>query len=240
MRTKVFVLAAALSLPGAAMAQASQGYATGPGGAVWKTPYGLCWRTTSWTPAMATADCDPDLVRKPVAAPPPPPPPPAPAPVAPAPAPKPAPLPIAPAPEPKPAPAPAPKPAPKPATLTIGAAELFGFNQATLTPAGRAKLDAEVVERAKNEYSEIRVININGHTDRLGTAQYNQRLSERRAEAVRAHLVSRGMDNSKIETFGYGKTMPVKACPDQKNRKALIECLAPNRRVEIEINGTRR
>jgi OOP family OmpA-OmpF porin len=137
-------------------------------------------------------------------------------------------------------PAPAPKPAPaKPAPLTIGAAELFGFNQATLTPAGRAKLDKEVLGRARNEYADIRSIDINGHTDRLGTEPYNQKLSERRADAVRAYLVSRGMDGSKIESHGYGKNRPVKTCPNQV-RKALIECLAPNRRVEIEINGTRR
>jgi OOP family OmpA-OmpF porin len=131
------------------------------------------------------------------------------------------------------------KPAPPKPTLTIGAAELFGFNQATLAPAGRAKLDKEVIERSRNDYADIRSININGHTDRLGAADYNQKLSERRANAVRAYLVSRGMDGSKIVSHGYGKTMPVKSCRDQ-NRKALIACLAPNRRVEIEINGTRR
>jgi len=228
-----------------ANAQSSPGYWTDPaaGGAVWKTPFGLCWRASYWTSANATVECDPDLVPKPAAAPAPAPAPapvpvaPTPAPVAPVPI---SPVPIAPAPAPKPAPAPVAKPAPKPAPLTIGAAELFGFNQATLTPQGRAKLNTEVVERSNREYAEIRVMNINGHSDRLGSPQYNQQLSERRAEAVRAYLVSRGMDSSKIETFGYGKTLPVKACPDQKNRKALIECLAPNRRVEIEINGTRR
>jgi len=227
-----------------ANAQSSPGYWTDPaaGGAVWKSPYGMCWRSSYWSSANATAECDPDLVPKPAAPAPAPVPAPVPAPPAPAQAPAPvSPVPIAPAPPPKPEPAPVAKPAPKPpAPLTIGAAELFGFNQATLSPQGRAKLDTEIVERANREYSEIRSVNINGHTDRLGTPQYNQQLSERRAAAVRAYLVSRGMDVSKIETFGYGKTMPVKACPDQKNRKALIECLAPNRRVEIEINGTRR
>ncbi len=137
--------------------------------------------------------------------------------------------------------APPPKPAPlKPVPLTLGAAELFAFDRATLTAAGRAKLEKEVVDRVKQDYSDLRVININGHTDRLGGAQYNQRLSERRAEAVRNYLVSRGFDGSKIETYGYGKTMPVKSCPDQKNRKAVIECLTPNRRVDIEVQGTRR
>jgi OOP family OmpA-OmpF porin len=243
---RIAILAAALCLPCASPAQPVTGYATGPGAAIWKTPYGLCWRTTAWTAASATAECDPDLVRKPVAAAPPPPPPPAPV-VQPAPPPAPiaAPPPPPVAPIAKPAPAPAPKPAPaKSGPLTIGAAELFGFNQATLTPAGRAKLDKEVIQRANREYADIRAVNINGHTDRLGSPDYNQKLSERRAEAVRAYLVSRGMDGSKIESYGYGKTMPVKSCPDKvagkADRKALIACLAPNRRVEIEITGTRR
>ena len=245
MKTRTAFIAIALCAPAAAIAQATEGYATGPSSQVWKTPFGLCWRTTAWTAAHANAECDPDLVRKPVAAAPPPPPPapeirpaPPPAPIA---APPPPPV----APVAKPAPAPAPKPAPaKPGPLTIGAAELFGFNQATLTPAGRAKLDQEVIQRANREYADIRAVNINGHTDRLGSPDYNQKLSERRAEAVRAYLVSRGMDGSKIESYGYGKTMPVKSCPDRvagkADRKALIACLAPNRRVEIEITGTKR
>ena len=244
MKPRFVMLAIACTLPGAALAQATPGYATGPASAIWKTPYGLCWRTMQWSAANAMAECDPELVRKPVAAAPPPPPPAAPAPV-PIAKPEPAPAPIVTPPPPPPAPvakpAPAPKPAPaKPTPLTIGAAELFGFNQATLTPAGRAKLNKEVIDRSRTEYADIRSISINGHTDRLGAVAYNQRLSERRAEAVRAYLVSRGMERSKIETRGFGKDMPVKSCPDQKNRKALIECLAPNRRVEIAINGTRR
>ncbi|HXM80571.1 MAG TPA: OmpA family protein [Burkholderiales bacterium] len=212
-------------------AAAQEGYvASPPAGTVWKSGSGGCVRTGFWTPSMATEECDPDLVPTPAAPPPraevaPPPPPP---------------------PEPKPEVAPAAPPPPpkaaalKPVPLTLGAAELFAFDRATLTPAGRAKLEKEVVDKVKQDYSDVRVINVNGHTDRLGAAQYNQRLSERRAEAVRNYLVSRGFDGSKIETYGYGKTMPVKSCPDQKNRKAVIECLTPNRRVEIEVHGTRR
>jgi OOP family OmpA-OmpF porin len=250
MKPRFLMLAIACTLPGATLAQTTPGYATGPATAIWKTPYGLCWRTMQWSADNAMAECDPELVRKPVAAAPPPPPPPpvaqAPAPVA-APAPAPAPI-VTPPPPPAPvaqaAPPPAPKPAPKPAPakpvpLTLGASELFGFNQARLTPAGRAKLDKEVIDRARNEYADIKTVNISGHTDRLGTPQYNQKLSERRADAVRAYLVSRGMESPKVQTKGLGHTVPVKSC-DQKIRKALIECLAPNRRVEIEINGTRR
>jgi OOP family OmpA-OmpF porin len=167
---------------------------------------------------------------------------------APTPAPKPAPAP-APAPEVKPAPAPAPapvaKPEPKPeppkkpAVLTVTSTELFEFNQATLTGEARAKLDKEVVARAK-DFGNIALVHVDGHADRLGSPQYNQQLSEKRAEAVRAYLVSKGFDASRIETLGSGKTNPVKSCPDQKARKALIECLAPNRRVVVEVKGTPR
>jgi OOP family OmpA-OmpF porin len=209
--------AAAMAFSLAAFDAAAQGYvASPPAGAVWKSGSGGCVRTGYWTPTLADAECDPDLVPRAVPAAPPPPR----AEVAPPPPPKPAPL--------------------KPVPLSLGAAELFAFDRATLSPAGRAKLEKEVVDRVKQDYSDLRVININGHTDRLGGAQYNQRLSERRAEAVRNYLVSRGFDGSKIETYGYGKTMPVKSCPDRKNRKAVIECLTPNRRVEIEVHGSRR
>jgi OOP family OmpA-OmpF porin len=154
---------------------------------------------------------------------------------APAPAPTPAPAPAAPAPLAKPAPE-APK---KPAIVNIASTELFEFNKATLTPPARKLLDDEVVARLK-ELGAIRYINVNGHADRLGSAQYNQKLSEKRAEAVRAYLVSKGADAGKVETFGFGKTLPLKSCPDQKQRKDLIECLAPNRRVVVEIQGTPR
>ena len=108
-----------------------------------------------------------------------------------------------------------------------------------LTPEARTKLDNEVVARAK-DYASISLVHVDGHADRLGTAQYNQKLSERRAEAVRAYLVSKGFEADKIETLGSGKTNPVKGCPDTKDRKSLIECLAPNRRVVVEVKGTPR
>ena len=160
----------------------------------------------------------------------------------------------APAPEPKPAPAPAPKPSAvqevkpaavpkpepkKPAVVNLGSTELFEFNKATLTDEAKRKLDGEVVAKLR-DFGQVRFINVNGHADRLGSVQYNQRLSEKRADAVRAYLVSKGVDASQIETLGFGKTTPVKSCPDQKDRKGLIECLAPNRRVEVEIQGTPR
>ncbi len=125
----------------------------------------------------------------------------------------------------------------KPAAISLVWTELFGFNKATLTPEARAKLDGEVIPKLM-QIGAVRSINVSGHSDPLGSAQYNQRLSEKRAEAVRAYLVSKGADAAKIEVFGLGDTLPVKSCPDQKKRSALIECLAPNRRVVVEIQGT--
>ena len=154
-------------------------------------------------------------------------------------------------PAPKPVPAPAPAPAPvakpevkpeppkKPAVMNLASTELFEFNKAVLTQEARAKLDNEVVAKLR-DLKDIRYIIVNGHADRLGSTQYNQKLSEKRADAVRAYLVSKGVDASKVETLGFGKTLPVKACPDQKDRKGLIECLTPNRRVVVEVQGTPR
>jgi OOP family OmpA-OmpF porin len=146
----------------------------------------------------------------------------------------------APAARPAPSPAAAAKPAPKkPAVVNIASTELFEFNRATLTPQARALLDKEIIARLK-DLGTIRYVNVNGHADRLGSVAYNQKLSERRAEAVKAYLVSRGTSVDVVETFGWGKTLPVKSCPDEKDRKALIECLAPNRRVVVEVQGTPR
>ena len=167
---------------------------------------------------------------------------------APAPAPKAAPAP-APRAEPKPVPPPPPapvakpevKPEPpkKPAVMNLASTELFEFNKAVLTQDARVKLDNEVVAKLK-DLKDVRYIIVNGHADRLGSPQYNQRLSEKRAEAVRAYLVSKGVDAAKVETLGFGKTLPIKACPDQKDRKGLIACLADNRRVVVEVQGTPR
>ena len=157
---------------------------------------------------------------------------------APAPAPAPAPA-AAPTPPPQQPVAAAPKPAPKPTVVYLSSTELFEFNQATLTADAKKRLDEQVVAKLKSA-GDIKYINVNGHADRLGSAQYNQKLSEKRAEAVRAYLVSKGANPSQVETFGFGKTAPVKSCPDEKKRPALIECLAPNRRVVVEIQGTAR
>lgn len=150
-----------------------------------------------------------------------------------------APAPMAQPPVARPAAAPAAAPAKAPAVVNVASTELFEFNKAVLTPHAKAVLDKEVIDKLKG-LARIRYVNVNGHADRLGSAGYNQRLSERRAEAVKAYLVSRGASADQVETFGFGKTLPSKSCPDQKDRNALIECLAPNRRVVVEIQGTPR
>lgn len=143
--------------------------------------------------------------------------------------------------KPQPPAAEAPKPeAPQPPAAVAGSStELFEFDRAVLRPSERQRLDSEVVARLAT-FANIDYINVNGHADRIGTVRYNQKLSERRAAAAKAYLVSRGIDGAKIETRGYGESMQVKSCPDNRNRKALIECLAPNRRVVVDIKGTPR
>jgi len=124
----------------------------------------------------------------------------------------------------------------KSAVVTLVWTEQFEYDQARLTPEARAELDAEVVPKLK-DFAEIRYIKVSGHTDYLGSPVYNQQLSEGRAQAVSAYLVSQGADAEKIRVLAYGKTAPVTSCEEHKNQTALIKCLAPNRRVEIEIEG---
>jgi len=125
----------------------------------------------------------------------------------------------------------------KPAVVNVAWTAEFSYGSAELTPEARARLDGEIVPKLI-ESKDIRYLHVYGHSDRMGSAEYNRRLSEKRAEAVRAHLIAKGVDPDKIEVFGYGQTLPVKSCTDQTNRAELIECLAPNRRIVVEIQAT--
>ena len=119
--------------------------------------------------------------------------------------------------------------------ITLDSKALFDFDKAVLKPAGKEAIDSQVVGKLA-AVTKLEVVLVTGHTDRLGTDAYNQKLSERRADAVRDYLVSKGIPKDKIETIGMGEKQPVVQC-DQKNMTALIECLQPNRRVEIQAKG---
>ena len=149
----------------------------------------------------------------------------------------------APAPAPAPTPVSAPKPAPKPVAekITFSADVLFDFDRAVIRPEGQTKLD-ELQGRMRSVSVEV-VIAI-GHADRIGSDAYNQRLSVRRADAVKAYLVSKGTAQSRVYTEGKGEKQPVtgdkcKGMGDDRKNKQLIDCLQPDRRVEIEVIGTR-
>jgi OmpA-OmpF porin, OOP family len=175
----------------------------------------LCYRTGYWAPSMAIEQCDPDLVPKAPPAPPPP---------------------AAPPPPPAPAPAPPPPP-PQVQKITLASKALFDFDKAVLKPEGKAAIDSEIISKLP-QVQKLELVLVTGHTDRIGTQQYNQKLSERRADAVRDYLVSKGVPKDKIETLGMGKTQPVPGVVcTMKQLKALIACLAPNRRVEVEVKG---
>jgi OOP family OmpA-OmpF porin len=210
------LLATLLGLSFSALAQTpgvdlkgTVGYAIDQRGYVVKSGTGLCWRDGFWTPALAIEECDPDLVKKA-------------APMATTPT-------IA-------APIVAPKPAAQKVTLAADA--LFDFNKATLRPEGIAKLDKLV---ADVKGINLEVIIAVGHADRLGSDGYNQKLSEKRAEAVKAYVVGKGIEPNRVYTEGKGEKQPVTK-PDQckgGKSKKTIDCLQPDRRVEIEVIGTK-
>jgi OmpA-OmpF porin, OOP family len=209
----------------AATGERKDGYLTDvQGNVVRAIGAGVCVRTSQWTPALAVAECDPDLIPKP--------------------APKPAPAPApAPKPEAKPAPKPEAKPAPKPKPEIMNVErkiELQGmpFDKAEMTPDNVKELDQFMADLKP---VTLGAIIVTGHTDRIGSLRYNQRLSERRAVVVKDYVVSKGIDPKLIfwEGKAFKQPIPVtKFCSNKMNRKQLIECLAPNRRVTVEAVGT--
>jgi OOP family OmpA-OmpF porin len=218
-------------------------------GRIAKDPYGLCWRTSQWTPAKALAECDPDLVPKPVARKPEP----APAVVA---APAPAPARVEP-PAPPPAPVAAPVPAPmapadsdgdgvvdrldkcpgsrpgarvdangcEAVEITVLKGVNFATNSAALTAASMAILDETAATLGKNPQVRAEVA---GHTDSTGSAARNRVLSQQRAEAVMRYLVSKGASAGNLTARGYGPDQP-----RAENRSA--QGRSANRRVELRI-----
>jgi OmpA-OmpF porin, OOP family len=203
-----------------------------------KSGFGLCWHTGTWTPADATVEgCDDMLKPAPT---------PVPAPKAAEPAPAPAPAPASPAPaaasaeEPAPAPAPAPASASAPVPVvaaaptsekvTFEADTFFDFDKFALKPAGKAKLEDLV---SKLTGTDIEVVVATGHTDSVGSDAYNLKLSMRRANAVKAFLVSKGIPADRIFTEGKGESKPVASNKTSEGR-------AKNRRVDVEVVGNRK
>jgi OmpA-OmpF porin, OOP family len=209
--SKLALVIAASAVASAAGAQTVDNWKNGTGELVWKNGTNeLCWRDASWTPATAAQGCDGAIVAKPAPAP-------AAKPAAAAPA----------APAAKPAAAPA---APAAATkVTYAADAFFDFDKAVLKKEGKAKLD-DLVGKVKGINLEV-VIAV-GHTDAVGADKYNQKLSVKRAEAVKAYLVSKGIEKNRVYTEGKGESQPV---ADNKTGAGR----AKNRRVEIEVVGTR-
>ena len=144
----------------------------------------------------------------------------------------------APAPVPAPAAAPAPvaKPAaPNPEKVTTASAVNFDFDRYVIRPDARGKLD-DMVGKLRNVNLEV-IIAV-GHADRLGGDAYNMKLSVRRADSVKAYLVSKGVAASRVYTEGKGERQPVKDCKGDGKTKELIACLEPNRRAEVEAVGS--
>ncbi|KRD25619.1 MULTISPECIES: outer membrane protein OmpA [Acidovorax] len=205
---KVAMLFASAALATAAGAQTVDNWRDASGQLVWKNGTNeYCWRNANWTPATAAPGCDGAIA--------------APAPAAAAPAATPAPAAAAPAPA-----APAPAVATK---VTYAADAFFDFDKSVLKPEGKAKLD-DLVSKVKD--INLEVIIAVGHTDSVGSDAYNQKLSVRRSEAVKAYLVSKGIEKNRVYTEGKGEKQPV---ADNKT----AEGRAKNRRVEIEVVGTR-
>ena len=123
-----------------------------------------------------------------------------------------------------------PPPTPRFEKYSLSATELFGFDSVQLT-LPQPKLD-EIANALKGD-AGVRDVAIIGYTDRLGSDKYNQKLSEQRAIAVKSYLVQNGIDANRLGAQGRGEANPVVICKD-KNRAKLIDCLEPNRRVEIE------
>lgn len=209
--TQVLLAVAVGSVSTAAVAhttnknEALSGYVVDAQGKIVKDGSGECIRTSYFTAALAVAECDPDLLPKKAA--------PAPAPV-------------------KPAPAPAPAPAPQPqvSKVTLEADAYFDFDKATLKPAGKTRIDSEIQKLGDVNLNSVIAI---GHTDSIGTDAYNQKLSERRAQAVKDYMVSKGVPADKISIKGMGESQPI---ADNKTKDGR----AKNRRVEIEFNVTQK
>ena len=217
--TGAAVAVALATLAGTIQAAGVPGYVSDSGSQVWTSPYGLCWKTTDWTPEKAAEPCD--AVRRVQASAPPPvavaPPPPPPAPT---------PLVVAP-----------PPPPPVIEQISLSSDVLFAFDKSELLPEGQKKID-EIADRLKG--ANVQQVVAIGHADRIGSDNYNKQLSEKRAAAVKEYIAQKGVEQTKVRSEGRGEAEPVTG--DQCKRVSgakLISCLQPDRRVDIEVRGER-
>ena len=203
---KVAMLFASAALATAAGAQTIDNWKNGTNELVWRNGTNeLCWRDANWTPATAAPGCDGAIVPAAAAV-----------------------VPAVPAAVVPPAPAPV-APVVAATKVTYAADAFFDFNKSVIKPEGKAKLDDLI---SKIQGINLEVIIAVGHTDSVGSDAYNQKLSIRRSEAVKAYLVSKGIEKNRVYTEGKGEKQPV---ADNKT----AEGRAKNRRVEIEVVGTR-
>jgi OOP family OmpA-OmpF porin len=173
-----------------------------------RSPYGLCWRTGYWTPADSITGCDGELappISKVIA----------------------------------PAFASPTTTSPAPAVtsscnfnLVLEHQQTFEFNQAVLSDAAKIRIDTEVIGKF-TACARSDVIVITGHTDRIGSSYANKKLSKKRAEVIADYLKSKGVQIP-IKITAAGEEQPIKSCTEKLKLNALIDCLAPNRRVVIE------
>jgi OmpA-OmpF porin, OOP family len=225
LRLGVILVGAAFCGAAAAQVDRPTGYVTSADGKPVLSGFGQCVRTGFWTPANAAEPCDrvarAELPPPPVAA---------------APAAEPAPPPVAAAPvvvEP---------PRPVIQKLTLSTDVLFDFGKAELKDSGKSRLDQLVAEIKDADVDEIVAV---GHADRIASDDFNQKLSEARAQAVKDYLASQGAKGNTITAEGKGESQPVTGADCQKmgaergSNKKLVACLQPDRRVEIEVLGSR-
>ena len=189
------------------------GYVTDSSGNVVRSGFGLCWHSGFWTPAMAIEGCDPVKKAAPTLA------------------------------DATPPAEPAPVVHKKTVfvTYTLQAEALFDYDKSDLRETGKQRISDEIISKMK-EAPQDEVVVITGYTDRIGSKEYNMKLSQRRADSVRAYMVEQGIDGSRIETAARGEADPVVSCrnikgKDNRKNKALIACLQPNRRIVIDLKG---
>ncbi|MCX7173380.1 MAG: OmpA family protein [Proteobacteria bacterium] len=195
----------------------NQGYLLDTSGNIVRSGTGLCWHTSDWTPARAVESCDP--VNKPVAV-------------------------VIPAQKPvqvaeaTPAPAKVAVAQSQSRKISFSGDALFAFDKSVLKPEGKTMLDDMVRQLDGATYDTILAT---GHTDRFGSNQYNQKLSERRAHTVKDYLVSKNVQASRIDAEGKGETEPMTKAGECKGKKSakVVACLQPDRRVDVEVKGTK-